>query len=130
VTKSTGCSSIGPRFTYLQPHYSLQPPVTPVLGDPMPSSGLSSSLIYYSGKGEFSSQNHIRWFIISCNSSARGSDTCIAGVPLRAHAHTHACVHTHTHTHTHTHQNNFGNGGRPLYSEMKSSGRLKLGRRG
>ena len=38
--KSTGCSYRGPRFNSLHPHGGSQPSITPVPGDPMPSSNL------------------------------------------------------------------------------------------
>lgn len=40
VVKSICCSWRGPRFDARYPHVGLQPSITPVLGDPMPSSDL------------------------------------------------------------------------------------------
>ena len=40
AVKHTRYSSSGPRFGSKHPHGSSQPPITPVPGDPMPSSGL------------------------------------------------------------------------------------------
>ena len=57
IVKSTGCSSIGPRFDSQHPHGSSQQSVTPVPRDLIPSSGLTDTR-YAHGTQTYMQEKH------------------------------------------------------------------------